>query len=73
MFSGCKRALQARYCGRLSPHALSNLCLGKASLLARLKQSIQESRFFALNTLNFGAHAGTTHQFLDQLIMHLHV
>jgi hypothetical protein len=47
--------------------------LGKAGLLPRLQQGVKDPRFLSFDTLNLGAHAGASHQLLDQLIMRFHV
>jgi hypothetical protein len=72
VFPGCQRALEACNCGSLCPHSLRHLRLGKTGLLPGFQQRVEELRCLLFDTLNLGAHAGTAHEALDQLIMCFH-
>jgi hypothetical protein len=73
VLAGCQRALEARNGGPLRPHSLRHLRLSKTGLLPGFQQRVEKLCCLSFDTLNLGAHTGSTHEALDQLIMCFHV
>ena len=73
MLSRSEGALQPCDCRRLRAHTFSDLRLRKPSVLPCFEQCVEKRGFFALEPINLGTDARPTQEFLDQLIMSLHV
>lgn len=57
----------------MSPHALCDLCLREASIMASFKKGIKQFTFLTLDTFDRCANGGTVKQSLDNLVMSFHV
>lgn len=73
MLAGCQSPFQSRDGRWLRSHTFRYLCLSEARCFTCLEQSIQQSAFIALNTLNLGTNTRPAHELSDNLIMRSHV
>ncbi len=58
--------------GPCVPHSLRHLRLSKTGLLPGFQQRVEKLCCLSFDTLNLGAHTGSAHEALDQLIMCFH-